>query len=109
MAKYELRQTQNSWAIVMSGSNRVMETCESEDSAQRTILEWESGSRRSEERPEVWVIGEFVSEPSEDGMQLGAVSELDMSQYTVTATFTQDEYDQSLQSFYDENGYYLGQ
>jgi hypothetical protein len=58
-------------------------------------------------REKVWIIDErFVSEPFLGGMQLGELPEFDLSGYEITARITQEQFDQLMEEYFEQEGYY---
>ena len=87
----------------MTANGHIIEIFKSRNDAARAMEEFERGERIVLEKQDVWVVGDrFVTEPGMGGVQLGQGHELDMKQFRIVATFTQEEFDAMMQQYYDD-------
>lgn len=107
MAKYKLTKLVGGWAVVMASNSHIMERFDSEEDAKKALEQYENGTIVRKNRPKVWVVDEtFVMEPGVGGTMYGEVNGLDIKQYEIVGRFSQEQFDEMLEEYFDEYGHY---
>lgn len=102
--KYSVHKGIQVWWVMMA-DRLIVETFSREEEANAALVEYENGARTRDPKWGCWIVADvFVTEPRLDGMQIGEVQELDLRQFEVKATVSQESLDEWVQEYYEENG-----
>ena len=105
--EYGVRGWGKEWAVTMGRSGLILETQPSEELAEIARCEYALGKREAPRRRDVWLIEDhFISEPWFGGMQIGETSELDIRHFEVVRRLSQEEFDEMMEAYREEHGYY---
>jgi hypothetical protein len=104
--KYSVAKGNQAWWVKMAG-RFIVETFKTEEEAIAAMADYKAGSRTRNPKWECWIVGDsFVIEPYIGGNQIGEVGELDLRQFEVTKTISQESFDAWLDEYFEEHGDY---
>jgi hypothetical protein len=103
---YDVIKLSGGWAVVMAANGHIVEFFPTETAAMGALREFECGRRVHPVKNDVWIVGDFVCEAGLGGMLLGEVDQLDMRAYNVVQELSQEEFDELMEGFQEEHGYY---
>lgn len=108
---YSLKKLSGGWAVVMTANRRIMEIQPTEAKANEMLSLYTAGERTSANKPPVIIVDGFVCEANgyEAGIQIGEVHEIDLKQYEVVRTMSQEDFDEEAEEYFRENGHYPDQ
>jgi len=106
--QYKVIKLEDGWAVATRATGEIVtKSYPDEESAAEACKLCETSEYFVGRKKKVWVIEDnFMCEAGLGGTQIGEMQTLDMKRYQVVQRFTQAEFDEMVNEYFEEKGHY---